>query len=96
MPCSDGGYSYDQYDTIQRRADEATRSACEAITLLQRQHSELFAELSVETRAWWNRHQREDQARIEREQEEARRQKAKQDAWNKLTDEERKILGVWR
>lgn len=93
MPCSDGGYGRDDYDRIQSRADAATRAACEAITLLQ--GTPLFPQLSVETRAWWNRHQREDQERIAREQAEEQRRKAKQDALDKLSPGERRLLGIY-
>lgn len=43
---------------------------------------------------WWSNHQAEDRQRKQREQETARRKLDKENALKKLTDREKKVLGL--
>ena len=47
-----------------------------------------------EVRAWWKKHQEDDRRAREKAEARARREQLKQEALAKLTDEERKVLGI--
>jgi len=95
MPCQ---YYTDREltDNAYRALNELTRVCCDMRTIL-RQHN-LFMELTVETRNWIKQHDEEDRKRIEadarRLREKSEREQARQSAMNKLTLEERRVLGL--
>ena len=109
MPCSDGGWGRDEerrhYDNqkvaIQARLDNVTRLLCELCTHLdETQRNDVFASIAG-LKGWWVEHQRQDAARKEleaaaqaRRDEERRAQELREQAMNKLTDEERRVLGL--
>jgi len=83
-PCEDAG--------LRRSADQSTRAACDMRTILRR--NGLERELTVETRQWIKKHDAEDAARIVQENAAGIRQRVKQQALDKLTLEERRVLGL--
>jgi hypothetical protein len=91
MPCHVDPSPYDdlhvKYRDMERKADEATRVACEALKALDAYESAMIGRpltaLSAESREWWRRHKILDQKRVLRNQ-----------ALAKLTPEEQDALGV--
>lgn len=75
-----------------KNADAATRAACDMRTILRR--NGLEKELTKETRKWIKQHDAEDAARIAKENAAGIRQKVRQKALDKLTLEERRVLGL--
>jgi hypothetical protein len=55
---------------------------------------DLEAELTTETREWIADHDAEDEKRIRQENENGIRERTKQNALNKLTLDERRVLGL--
>lgn len=91
MPC--GAFDHDDNrNTYRDVADAATRAACDMRTILRRH--KLENELTVETRLWIRQHDDEDERRIAEENEKGIRQRTKQQALDKLTLEERRVLGL--
>jgi len=74
------------------KAHAATRAACDMRTILRRLKKE--NELTTETRRWIAQHDAEDAARIAEENAADIRQRIKQQALDKLTLEERRVLGL--
>lgn len=90
MPC------YSEYpserDTRQSsEIDKLTRMLCSTLRLLDHRQVEM---LNPETKRWWNKHQAWDKKRLAREAEAAKRLEAKKRGLKKLTDYERKALGL--
>lgn len=92
MPCSDGGYR----EEYQRdREDMLARIACAALTELERIGQEDFLLLSNdEVREWWADHKEFDRQRLEQERQIAELKRRKQAALDKLSDEEKLLLGL--
>lgn len=90
MPCRCES-DYTQTDLI-RAADAATRAACDMRTILRRMNKE--GELTVETRRWIKQHDAEDAKRIAEENAKGIRERTRQTALDKLTLEERRVLGL--
>ena len=61
-------------------------------TIIRRHNLE--KELTVETRQWISKHDKEDAERIAKENAEGIRQRVKQQALDKLSLEERRVLGL--
>jgi len=78
--------------SLRKEANKATRAACDMRTILRRH--EMEKELTVETRKWIAQHDAEDAKRIEKENAAGIRQRVKQQALDKLTLEERRVLGL--
>jgi hypothetical protein len=91
MPCH---CEYDgcDIDRLQAKADSATRAACDLRTILRRGGNE--SDLTVETREWIFRHDAWDAQRIASENAAGTRDKVKQAALDKLTLDERRVLGL--
>ena len=89
MPC-DSGPCGPQVD--KSVADRATRAACDMRTILRRHGLE--DELCVETRGWIMEHDRLDAERIEREEADGRRRAMRAQALDKLSLDERRVLGL--
>ena len=75
-------------------ADKATRAACDMRTIIRKYGPQLETELTVETREWIKKHDEEDAKRIAKENAEGLRQRVRQKAMDKLTLEERRVLGL--
>lgn len=86
---------------IREKLDRVTRVACEALNLVALTGQPIKGLLSEETAAWWENHKEADRRRKEYEERERKRQEEKErmaelrkKVINKLTDEERRALGV--
>ncbi len=73
-------------------ADSSTRAACDMRTIIRRH--KLENQLTTETLNWIVKHDAADAERIEKENAAGIRQKVKQQALDKLTLEERRVLGL--
>lgn len=71
---------------------EATRLLCEACLILE--HEEMILSTSKELQRWWNAHKKVDRERQERERIEQEKEALKQSALSKLSDDEKKALGL--
>ena len=71
MPCRYNP-TEEQYSTVQRDADKATRAACNALGILDARG--MLGDLTEETQRWWARHQKNDQKRIDRERQSVKNQ----------------------
>ena len=102
MPCRD--YASDSYSSpedswqfreLKERADMLARIACKAMTELAEQgRAEFLVLRDDEVREWWHQHQEADRRAQEAKLEKQRLAKIKKDALKKLTDEEKKVLGI--
>jgi len=108
MPCYDGrdscgcGDNHSSAPTVIQvpvRADEdkaviigLTRTCCDMRTILRR--NDLEKELTVESREWIKIHDEFDKRRIAVEEAQGERDRVKQEALDKLTLEERRVLGL--
>lgn len=92
MPCECAGF--EEMDRRERKdaADKATRAACDMRTILRRHNLE--EELTVETRRWIAKHDKEDAERIAIENAAGIREEARRRGLRKLTLEERRALGL--
>lgn len=96
MPCRcddwDSNVSSSETDHYRKEADQSTRAACDMRTILRKYGLE--NELTVETRKWIKKHDDADAKRIAEENAAGIRQRVKQQALDKLTLEERRVLGL--
>ena len=92
MPCKCDDYGPSELELMRKDLNATTRAACDMRTIL-RQHK-LEGELCTETLLWIKRHDAADAKRIAEEQERGEREKAKRIALNKLTMDERRMLGL--
>ena len=92
MPCRCDGCDTDGDAELRREADKATRAACDMRTILRRHGLEF--ELTVETRQWISQHDAADERRIAEENASGERARVKQAALDKLSLEERRVLGL--
>ena len=92
MPCRCEGYEDERESGQYKEANAATRAACDMRTILRR--AGLERELTTETRRWIAKHDAEDAKRIAQENAEGLRQRVKQQALDKLSLEERRVLGL--
>jgi predicted nucleic acid-binding Zn-ribbon protein len=90
MPCV-----YDDPDPgktereLRSELDRVTRLLCEAIT-----NDDQILDYSLELSHWWQKHKRKDEQRKKVENEINKTKKAKADALAKLTEKEKKLLGL--
>jgi hypothetical protein len=91
MPCQCDGYE-NVSESLRRDVDQATRAACDMRTILRK--FGLEHELCLETIEWIRRHDKADAARIEYERKNKVREQTKQRALDKLTMDERRVLGL--
>ena len=101
MPCRDfySDSSSSSSDTevkkLKVRADMLARIACKAMTELEKNGIEDFLLLQDdELRNWWKQHKIDDEKAASAKKEKARLAKLKRDALSKLSDEEKKVLGI--
>ena len=102
MPCRD--YASDSYSSpedswqfreLKERADMLARIACKAMTELAEQgRAEFLVLRDDEVREWWHQHQEADRKAQEAKLEKQRLAKIKKNALKKLTNEEKKVLGI--
>lgn len=102
MPCQ----SYDddwrneasnerKINELKRQADKLARIACKALTELEENGLEdLLLLKDDEVRTWWKKHKEDDAREQARLAEIERKERVKQEALAKLSDEERKLLGI--
>ena len=100
MPCMsyDDRPDYDARDW-KKKTDKLARIACKVLTsLAENDKSELLVQIlkDDEVREWWEAHQAADRLAKAAKAELERKAKIKRDALAKLTDEEKKILGIKR
>lgn len=98
MPCyATGSAEGDARLTAEEQysaATEATRAACEMAKLLRSKGPKSFSKLSLQTRAWVEKHDKIDEERIERDLEETKRKSKIAKALNKLSTEDKEALGL--
>jgi hypothetical protein len=97
MPCrdyeSDNGYS--QREQYKEQCDKLARIACAAMEELVRQGKAEFLVLkNEELREWWEAHLEADRKEKARIAEKERRERVKREALERLTDEEKELLGL--
>lgn len=84
-----------QYKELKANNDRLARIACKALTELESNGIGDFLLLKDdEVREWWHQHQEADRRAQEAKLEKQRLAKIKKDALKKLTDEEKKVLGI--
>lgn len=103
MPCMsyDTNWAHGSNDSDVRRlkkeADKLARIACEALTELEKAGKADFLILkNDELREWWEAHKEADRKEKARVAEKERRERVKQEALDRLTDEEKELLGLKR
>ena len=79
-------------DADRKRIDTLTRVCCDMRTVLRREGLE--HELTVESRGWIAAHDEWDRRRIAGENERGEREETRSRALDKLTLEERRVLGL--
>ena len=97
MPCrdyeSDDGYSMREH--YKEQCDKLARIACAAMEELERQGKEDFLILkNEEVGQWWAKHKEADRKEKARLAEIERKERVKQEALARLTDEEKELLGL--
>jgi hypothetical protein len=84
-----------QYKELKANNDKLARIACKAMTELESNSIGDFLLLKDdEVRTWWVVHKEADRKAQEARIEKARVAKVRRDALKKLTDEEKKVLGI--
>ena len=101
MPCMsyDTNWAHSSSDSDVRRlkkeADKLARIACAAMTELEKMGKEDFLILkNEEVGHWWAAHKEADRKERERVAELERRERLKKEALDRLTDEEKELLGL--
>ena len=99
MPCrdyeSDAAYARLEAYELKAQADRLARIACKAMTELVKQGKADFLLLKDdELRDWWEKHQEADRKAKEEAAEKRRINKLKKEALAKLSDPEKKVLGI--
>lgn len=89
----EGAEDYERTELI-AKANAATRAACDMRTVIRKMDPSLIYDLTKETREWIKQHDIEDAKRIKEEDAAGIRQKIKQQALDKLSLEERRVLGL--
>ncbi len=106
MPCRDyetsyNGPSYNE-TRLKEQCDRLARIACKAMTALEKDgHADFLLLKDEEVREWWLKHKEADRIRQEEEArkraeaaEKKRLKKIKKDLIDRLTDDEKKALGI--
>jgi len=101
MPCMsyESNWASDSNDRdikrLKSEADKLARIACKAMTeLVKSGHADFLVLKDDEVREWWEQHQEADRKAQEAKLERQRRAQVKKEALAKLSDEEKKILGI--
>lgn len=103
MPCMsyDTNWASSSSDSdikrLKKEADKLARIACEALTELEKAGKADFLILkNDELREWWESHKEADRKEKARVAEKERRERVRQEALDRLTDEEKELLGLKR
>lgn len=101
MPCMsyDTNWAHNSNDgdvrRLKKEADKLARIACAAMEELEKIGKEDFLILkNEEVGQWWATHKEQDRKERERIAEKERRERVKQEALDRLTDEEKELLGL--
>jgi hypothetical protein len=98
MPCRD--YEDDRNwvnDDLRKQNDKLARIACNALSAFQESYPEAcndFLSTNKEAKTWWSEHQLADAAAKAEKERKAHEKKVKREALSKLSEEERRILGL--
>ena len=87
MPCTSGPSWDDEY---RQRIDNLTALLC----MLCKRCDKEGLKMPGDVREWWKEHQKLDKERRKTKEEARKKREAKQTLLNKLTVEERRLLGV--
>ena len=97
MPCRDyeSDEGYNMKEQYKEQCDKLARIACAAMEELVKQGKADFLVLkNEEVRNWWEAHVKADKREKARIAEQERRARVKQEALDRLTDEEKELLGL--
>jgi len=101
MPCQsyESNWAHNSSDRdvkrLKEEADKLARIACAAMTELEKMGKEDFLILkNEEVGHWWAAHKEADRKEQERIAEKERRERVKKEALDRLTDEEKELLGL--
>lgn len=96
MPCMDyESSSSDNSRTLKKQADKLARIACAALEELERNGiAEVLLLKNDELREWWSAHKEADRRERERLAEIERKERVRQEALDRLSAEEKELLGL--
>lgn len=101
MPCMsyESNWASDSNDRdvkrLKKEADKLARIACKAMTeLVKSGHADFLVLKDDEIRDWWEKHQEADRKAQEAQLEKERREQVKKEALAKLSDDEKRVLGI--
>ena len=101
MPCMsyESNWAHDSNDRdvkrLKKEADKLARIACAAMEeLIKHGKADFLVLKNDELREWWEQHQIDDRKERERVAEVERRKRIKTEALNRLSEEEKEILGL--
>jgi hypothetical protein len=96
MPCMDyESSSGDSSRKLKKQADKLARIACAALEELERNGvAEVLLLKNDELREWWAAHKEADRKERERVAELERRERVRQEALDRLSAEEKELLGL--
>lgn len=102
MPCQSYDNSWDSGDDdrrkireLKKQADMLARIACKALEELEKNEVEDMLLLADdEVRTWWAKHKEDDRKEQARQAEIERKARIKQEALDRLSDEEKELLGL--
>ena len=97
MPCRDysSDVGYDHREQYKKQLDRLARIACKAMEALEKDGRADFLLIGDdEVREWWTAHKEADRQERARVAELQRQEAVKQEALNKLSDEEKELLGL--
>ena len=84
-----------QYKELKANNDKLARIACKAMTeLVKAGYADFLILKDDEVSKWWEKHQEADRKAQEEKAEKRRVAKVKKEALSKLSDEEKKVLGI--
>lgn len=92
MPCRYEENESHERNKLTRKLDHLTRVCCDMRTVLRRANQE--RELTAESRKWIAKHDKEDKRRIAREEATGERERVRLAALDKLSLDERRVLGL--
>lgn len=80
---------------LKKEADKLARIACTAMTALEEMGKEDFVLLkNEEVRSWWEQHKIDDAKERNREDADLEKKRIREEALAKLSDAEKKVLGI--
>jgi len=95
MPCSDGGYDYNDGREEVQKIHKLTRMLCALCELVESSSDfDNACEHIPGLVKWWNKHKEEDRLQRERERKAQEVYEEKLRAYKRLTPKQRELLGV--